>query len=143
MAAFKLSIAGINKWTEKSSKRSVAVVRRATRILGERIIEDAPVDTGFMVASARVRLNPGTRPLKGRDRPDDFDEQAARAIKVFELLDATNAMRLGDSVGLSFVANYTKYVHNGVGQPAQPFIAQNLHYWPSIMKRAIAGQDIL
>lgn len=145
MSTFKFSIAGIDQWAEKSTVRSLGVARRATRILGSRVIEDAPVDTGFMLSTARVRLNP-SRTLSGRDRPKGFrrlDEAEVRESKMTELRAATHAMKLKDSVGLSFIASYTKYVHEGTSkQPAQPFISRWLSsYWPSIVKRAIAGED--
>lgn len=141
MAAYKFTIAGIDKWVEQSAMpKTVVASRLAIREMSRRVLNDAPLDTGFMIASARVRLNPSEQ-LAEQTRPPDFNEQSAREDKLSEVYLATGPgqMKRGDSFGLSFVANYTKYVHNGIGQAEQPFIAINLSSWPTICRTAVAA----
>lgn len=139
MSKFKLDIPGIEAWTRKSQSKSLKVVRGAYRELCNRIIDDAPVDTGFMVASAKARLNP-KKGLAPRKRPPKYWEPEARELKKEEVRATSNRMRkLGDTLGLSFAAEYTKFVHEGtVKQAAQPFITINLGAWPSIVRAEVA-----
>lgn len=139
MSKFKFDIPGIEAWVAKSQSKSLKVVRGAYRELSNRIIDDAPVDTGFMVASAKARLNP-KKGLVPRKRPDKYWEPEARELKKDEVRATSNRMRkLGDTLGLSFAAEYTKFVHEGTAnQAAQPFIAINLGAWPSIVRAEVS-----
>jgi hypothetical protein len=138
MAKYRFDIPGIEKFMGDMKSRSVRVARGATQEVMERVINDAPVDTGFMVATARVRLNP-KRSLAARDRPPKYFEPDAQELKKDEVKGAVKAMKIGDALGLSFVAKYTKWVHEGTShQVAQPFVTINVIAWPSIVRKYVA-----
>lgn len=139
MARYQLEIADLDRWEKVVKKQGLAVTRAAIRMLADRIIDDAPVDTGFMVESAVVELNPsgGRAPIM---RPDGFWEPQARERKMDQVQQHTSAMQLSDTFGLSFIANYTRFVHEGTSkQASQPFVDINVAAWPSIVRQAVAA----
>lgn len=138
MAKYRFDLPGIEKYVGATKTLSLRVARRSIEELSRRVLDDAPVRTGFMVASAKVRLNP-RGPLKERARPPKYWDPEPREMKMGEVLEKSKAMRLKDTLGISFVANYASIVHEGLNdRPAQPFVTINLAAWPSIVRTQIA-----
>jgi hypothetical protein len=137
VAKYRFDLPGIEAYIGETKQRGLKVVRRSTVELMSRVIDDAPVRTGFMVASAKVRMNPRGS-LKERKRPPGYWEPEPRELKMAEVREMASAMKLKDTLALSFVANYTTIVHEGLSSsPAQPFVTINLSAWPSIVRKYV------
>lgn len=139
MAKYRADVAGLGRWEQDVKTRSIRVVRDALLQLNTSIIENAPVRTGFMVASSHVRLNSNASVPAGIKRPPGFREPEAQENKLEEVKAALRQMTLKDVFSLRFRAEYTRLVHEGTDKmAARPFIAQASWQWANFLRRAVA-----
>lgn len=134
MAKYKLNLPGVDTWAGDTGRALAKAAREANNELGRRIINGAPIKTGFLVHSTEVGLNKIN--IRKRKRPKGFKMPDAKPAKISEIRDVTKRMRVTDVFRMAFRADYAGLVHEGTGNNKSgpnPFVLRQVKQWPSIV----------
>lgn len=123
--------AAIDEWVMKTRQRAEAVFKTAAQNVGEEIISRTPVDTGFLRASLTATLN--DKPMIKRDVPNRDAAYPAPDITL-----GIEGAKLGDTIYLTFTANYARYVEYGTrNQFPAAMVRLSARNWPYHVQAAI------
>lgn len=126
--------AAVDKWVGATNERMTAVFRESSQRVIDDIIDNTPVDTGFLRASLRVTVG-GQLPIANQDRPNGAASYSLPAY-AFTIAGA----QPGDSIVAGFTAAYAPALEFGTDTIApRAFVRGAAQRWPAIV-RAVANE---
>lgn len=132
----------IDAWVLQTKQRVEAVVKNAGEFVVEDVIERTPVDTGFLRATLIASLD-GPQPLD-KAIPDGTPPGLSKKGGKRSFEDPTqydlviNAAELGQTIYVSFTANYAAHVEYGAnGRAGMGMVRLAVQAWPQHVARAV------
>ena len=125
----KTFTAQVDEWVRASEARMLAVVKESTKRTLDRMQKpvakggNMPVDTGFLRNSLQAGINmPKPGPTENPGRPVAYSEA--------DVMLALQGFDLGDTLYLTYSANYARHVEYGAnGRPGRGFVRLATQRW--------------
>lgn len=126
--------AAVDAWVRKSEARMTVVFRAAAESVVEEVIENCPVDTGFLRASLTASLDGTMPPL--RDAPADAAPGSIPPPAAYAMV--IEGAGLGDTITVAFSARYAAAVEYGTDtRPPVGMVRRAAQNWPLHVARAV------
>lgn len=124
--------AQVDAFAKNVPERLDALARQAVQELSSRVVQDTPLDTGFLRGSWQPSIGQGDMSHKG-----EADKSGA-AIEA-KLASIVPQIKAGQVFWMMNNAAYAGFVHWGTEKmAARPWVQNNVAAWPSIVREVIA-----